>query len=77
MAAYWGKAAIKTRMGWKSDAALYRAIKKLGFPCYRRHDPQAPIRVRLYTNDQLIVAWELTLAQDYRENLIAGANHRA
>jgi hypothetical protein len=70
MAAYWGKAAIKARMGWKSDAALYRAIKMMAFPCYRRHDPRAPIRVRLYTNDPLILAWELARAQDYRETLL-------
>jgi hypothetical protein len=77
MADYWGKAAIRQRMGWGSDVTLYRHIKRLAFPCYRRVDPRCPIRVKLYTNDQLIATWELARAKLYREDLMAREEERA
>jgi hypothetical protein len=77
MADYWGKAALRQRMGWGSDATLYRHVKRLAFPCYRRVDPRCPIRVKLYTNDQLIATWEWTRVQLYREDSMAREAARA
>jgi hypothetical protein len=68
---YWGYAAIAARMGWRSIKPLYRHIKQHSFPAYKRIDPRNRFRVMWFTHEGLILRWELILAQDERERLLA------
>jgi hypothetical protein len=69
---YWGSRAIMARLGFGSENTLYRYIRKLGLPVYKRVHPKSPIRTLLYTNETLLLQWELTMCKSYRERLIGG-----
>ena len=67
---YWGSPAILRRLGYSaaSGHTLPRLIAR-GFPAYPRRDPRRPPLSPYYTNDALILAWELAQAEQYRQKL--------
>lgn len=68
---YWGVKAIMHRMDIKRPSTFYRYVRKLGLPCYLRVNPKRPINRIMYSNSDLIIAWELGMASQHRERLLA------
>ena len=69
---YWGAAAIMARLGIRSHQTLYRWIDQQGLPVCLRAKPRSPCRRQLYSNEHLILAWELEMCRTYRAHRITG-----
>lgn len=69
MADYWGLKEIAKRMGWKSPATPLAKLKAEGFPMYRNRRGKSRVP-RWYTNDNLILEWELRKCQQARDSLL-------
>ena len=67
---YWGSKAILQRLGLKSFTSLQRLHVLYGLPYYPRTMP-GKCRRMLYSNSELIAAWELSRAAQHREQLKA------
>jgi len=88
MAEYYGLKAISKRMGYKSQASIYRSLLPHGFPMFRKRRPGSPrfTQCPWYTNDDMILAWELSQAKiqceafqsecEEKDNWMAKAWHR-
>ena len=63
MADYLTLPAIAHRIGYKTHHTVYSLIDKKAFPAYQKGR-------KWYTNDDLILQWELQQAKQCRERLI-------
>ena len=66
---YFGSQAICERIGAKHNKTLYRLIAVEAFPAYKRthRAKNGKNQVMLYSNEAMILSWELTQAASYRE----------
>jgi hypothetical protein len=66
---YWGRKAICQRLDIRSPQTLNRLIAFESFPCYPKVRRCANGRNQpvLYSNSELILAWELAKARQYAE----------
>jgi hypothetical protein len=70
---YWGADAIMKRVDVRSSTQLRKLIVVDRLPVIKRwvrRPPRRAVRM-LYTNDMMILAWELALAQRYHDELYA------
>jgi hypothetical protein len=65
---YGGCKAIAARLGC-GQRTVHRWIDQLGLPAYRR--PKGH-HVYLYTEEALILRWQMAMAQDFRQRRVAG-----
>ena len=68
---YYGAKVIAERLNI-SQGTLNRWIDTLGLPVYLRVDKRCKYRRMLYTNDDLLGAWERSMCSDYRQRRISG-----
>ena len=66
---YYGAKAIAERLH-VSQGTLNRWIDAFGLPVYLRVDKRCKYRRMLYTNDELLGAWERSMCADYRQRRI-------
>ena len=66
MADFWGIEEMAKRMSVSSQS-ISHWIRYKGFPAYRRNNPKGSKVSKLYTNDQLILMWEMKQAEVYQE----------
>ena len=61
---YWGRKAIMARIDINSSKTLYRMIREEHLPVFlrRKHSHPKPF---LYTNEALIIAWEMAKVREY------------
>ena len=81
MSEYFGLEAIGKRMGVRGHTIRYW-IDETGFPAFRRRRPGRIRRARdcqrlYYTNDEMILAWQLARAKQEREEGLARREARA
>jgi hypothetical protein len=69
---FWGSSAIRARLCIGSDKTLYRYVKVYRCPIMKRVNPRNPLRTILYTNSDLLIAWELAMCEEYRQHLLSG-----
>lgn len=67
MTHYWGIAAICERLDIHNSTTYYNAVHN-GLPVYKRRRPGS-CHKWTYSNEALIVLWELAQAKAYREGL--------
>jgi len=72
MADYFTLKSIAKRLGYATEVTILRLIRQKGLPAYKR---RTKTRDRWYTNDDLIRIWELSMAEQDRQKLIAGNKH--
>ena len=69
---YWGHVAIGKRIDVGTRLTVIRYIRNFGFPAYKRVNPHTKARQpQLYSNESLILAWEISMCKQHRERLIA------
>ena len=83
MAEYWGWPEIEQRLGYRHNT-LRRWIITRSLPIIRRPLPfrlrravRAPSVQRVYTNDAMILAWELSQSGQQRQERLARKEARA
>ena len=74
---YWGAKQICDRIGYRSSGKLHDLILKYHIPAYKRHHPQKRNLTVYYSNEAMLMKWDLTRAQQARERLIAESELRA
>ena len=67
---YWGAQAILERIGYSKRSLLPDLIAKYGLPVYLRKRA-GPLRPCYYSNEAMILSWELSRASLQREQLVA------
>ena len=77
---YWGWKAISARMGY-SSRSLQTWITTRGFPVLSMRQPGAPthrysLRPRCYTNDELILRWQMSVFAQQRKERISRREQR-
>ncbi len=73
---YFGIPAICQRMGWRTAKPLYHHRRHYGFPAFRLTAPRTGSRPMLYSNERLILRWEIEMARLQRERIIARQEER-
>ena len=73
---YWGAKAICDRIGYRNSGRLIDLILKYHVPAYKRHHPLKRNLTVYYSNDDLLLKWDLARAQQARERLIAEREQR-
>jgi hypothetical protein len=68
MTHYWGGKAIMDRLDIGAMATLYKLITRKGLPVFKRKRP-GKAHPMMYSNDAMILMWELALAREYRLSL--------
>jgi hypothetical protein len=68
---YWGAKEIAKRLDC-SEATVFTWKRTYGLPAYLRIDPRNKFRRLLYSNEALILLWELARSRDYTERLTHG-----
>ena len=77
MADYWGLSAIAQALGCKSGQTAMRFHLTEGLPMFKRSDPTRAYSPSVwYSNDRLLLAWQLTLAARSRKRLLAAGKGR-
>ena len=73
MTHYWTARAILQRLGWKPGSAsrLPELIKRYSIPAWLRVDPHNKFKRTYYSSEQALLAWELSRAKFYRQQLLA------
>ena len=82
MAEFFGMEAIAKRLGLGSHATVRYWIDHFGLPAFRRRRPGKVTSPRscqrlYYTNDEMILAWQLARAKQEREEGLARREARA
>ncbi|MDA2911566.1 hypothetical protein MYX04_11630 [Nitrospiraceae bacterium AH_259_D15_M11_P09] len=73
---YYGIPAICERMGWRTAKPLYHHKRRYSFPAFLRFAPRQGTRPKMYSNEQLILAWEVQQVRLERERVIARQEER-
>jgi hypothetical protein len=68
---YWTTTAIMNRLGIGSRKTLYDWIMRKGLPVFKRR-PRGRAHDVVYSNERLILGWEMAQARAYRESLRGG-----
>ena len=82
MAEYFSLDAIAARLGLGSRFTVVWWIDHFGFPAFKRRRPGAiktnvDVRRVWYTNDEMILAWQLARANQERQERLARKEERA
>jgi hypothetical protein len=71
MTHYWTTRQIMERLAITSKKTLYEWITRKGLPVFKRR-PRGRAHDVVYSNELLLLTWELTQARKYRETLAGG-----
>ena len=69
---YWGIDALLERLGLGSHNAMLNAISLHGVPIFKKRHPQKDghrARTMLYSNEAMLLAWELASAKLHRDKI--------
>ena len=66
---YWGAQAICDRIGYKCSGRLPLLIRTFHVPAYKRRNPKVPTNLTYYSNEALLIRWELDQAKRFHSQL--------
>lgn len=66
---YWGAKAICDRIGYKTPGRLPELILRYHVPAYKRRNPKIPTNLTYYSNEALMVRWDIDQAKRFYEQV--------